>query len=496
MIVTGRLGTATCTFRVVLAFFVLAFCAKALPHSTFESSPEFPSFRHVLPPPPSPAPIVIHYHNCSEQQSAELTSEFQHLRAMAMEVLSLWHDHGARGRQLFDKDKLRRDGLLAAYDFFFSGRDSAPLFTSESQEVKGTLMEVVGRLARLKPVHPTDGKRARELQSDSGGMVENGELRVMCTPRKELDCGGPGTALGEDIEAFVSNGPTILLGDGKRLLTNTNDVYLCPHFWRNKSLHGKPLPALREISVGDFGDYRLFTLAHELLHTPTLTSPVYISPIMSDQHPRRSESRYLTLGFQDHAYGLRYPRSSEAIRPPQMPDVYGERMVRTYNEEGRLVGWKTENVPYVTSLSRDMAWVNADTVVYWLWVGWSGLETGCLTDARPEVRARSRRGPISRRQRIQEILIRNRRPAQQAVLGGKEASTSARLGLKEAECNSRCVPGSHFATETLGTPGERKILKRSWCQPEGFHRRWTPSRSVKAKSSSHNSFPEKRYVQK
>ncbi|KAF8417655.1 hypothetical protein EV426DRAFT_622262 [Tirmania nivea] len=431
-------------------------------------------------------PIPLHFSSCTPAQISSLTSEINLIRQLSTFISENWQNHNYSAH------------IRNTYDYFYTAGDTEPLYSYESAEVRGGLRRILKRLGEIQVLG------AGELRSQSPGRGERkkmgrGEgLRVICKPKREADCGN---SVGEGVEAFVSNGPTVRVGSevevlaikptgnvprrmkdqrlqdslegdiwqtkqrkekhrehrhrGKWLLTNGNDVHLCSLFWKNKSLHvSNPWQALREIPVGDFVDYRLLTLMHELTHTHILTGDLFLSPSHEDR---------LSLGLLDHGYGLRQPRSVENPDPSRLPRTYGERVVRKYDDSGKPVGRQVKEVPYVTELSSSEAWGNADTLVYFVFVAWQGE---CLNGHSHEFKDRGERhGRKTRDQRLREIeaTYTNRMCRQIAIQHtGRRFSG---LGGLMGGCAQKCPPGKDPILEVLrGSKRGRSELKRVWCK--------------------------------
>ena len=253
----------------------------------------------------------------------------------------------------------------------------------------------------------------------------------------------------------------------------------CPLFWKNKSLDvPNPWEALREIPVGDFVDYRceillflsfhillylpllltfkvVLTLMHELTHTHILTGDLFLSP---------SHEQRLSLGLLDHGYGLRQPRSTENPDPSSLPRTYGERAVRTYDESGKPVGREVKEVPYVTELSGNEAWGNADTLVYFVFVAWQGE---CRIGHSQEVKDQTeKRGKKNRDQRLREIGTTNTSRIGRQIPIQDAGRRSGGVGGLAGSCAQQCPPGKDPILEILrGGEQGRTELKRVWCKP-------------------------------
>ncbi|KAF8451415.1 hypothetical protein BGX38DRAFT_1183323 [Terfezia claveryi] len=296
----------------------------------------------------------LHFSSCTLAQISSLTSEINIIQQLSAAISENWQNHNYSAH------------IRNTYDYFYTAGDSEPLYPYESTEVRRGLRRVLERMGNIKVLG------AEELGGQGFGRVKRmkrgrGEgLRIICKPKGETDCEN---SVGEGVDAFVSNGPTVRVGlevealafkptsrvllqsiripkpeyaldggikntkhqhKGKWLLTNgRNDVHLCPLFWKNKPLNvPNPWEALKGIP-GDFVDYRLLTLMHELTHTHVLTGDLFLS---------LSHEYWLSLGLLDHGYGLRQPRSTEHPDPSSLPQTYGERVVRIYDDSGKPVG--------------------------------------------------------------------------------------------------------------------------------------------------------------
>lgn len=415
-------------------------------------------------------PIPLHFSSCTPVQISSLTSEINLIRQLSAAISENWQNHNYSAH------------IRNTYDYFYTAGDSEPLYPYESTEVRRGLRRVLERMGKIQVLG------AEELGGQGPGRVERMKrgrgdgLRIICKPKGEANCGN---SVGEGVEAFVSNGPTVRVAlevealavkpagrvrlqsvksqkpenalDGgikktrhqhkeKWLLTNGNDVHLCPLFWKNKPLDvPNPWEVLREIPIGDFVDYRLLTLMHELTHTHVLTGDLFLSP---------SHEHRLSLGLLDHGYGLRQPRSTENPDPSSLPPTYGERVVRIYDDSGKPVGRKVKEDPYVTELSGNEAWSNADTLVYFVFVAWQG-------ECRNEHSYRFN-GRKTRDQRLSEIVAAYKG---RGIAIQHAERRSAGLRELQGSCAQECPPGKDPILEILrGSERGRSNLKRVWCK--------------------------------
>jgi len=142
-------------------------------------------------------PIPLHFSSCTSAQISALTSELNLIRQLSTSISGNWQNHNYSAH------------IRNTYDYFYTAGDSEPLYPYESAEVRRGIRRVLERMGKIQVLgaEKLGGQRAGGGEGKKRGRGEG--LRIICKPKGEADCGN---SVGEGVEAFVNNGPTVKVG--------------------------------------------------------------------------------------------------------------------------------------------------------------------------------------------------------------------------------------------------------------------------------------------
>lgn len=151
---------------------------------------------------PPPPPLTLTFTHCTPSQRASLTSELHAIKHLSSALAQNW-DHPTLSPP-----------IRAAYEYFYTAGDAAPLYAYESSEVRRGLRRVLERLGGLQlEVGGVGGGKGNGKGGGGGdGKGKHGEgVRIVCGPRRRGDCGGGEI---EGVEAFVGGGAVVRVPRG------------------------------------------------------------------------------------------------------------------------------------------------------------------------------------------------------------------------------------------------------------------------------------------
>jgi len=141
-------------------------------------------------------PIPLYFSSCTPTQITALTSEINLIRQLSTSISENWQN---RNYSTHIRD---------VYNYFYTAGGSEPLYPYASSEVRRGLRRALERMGKIQ-VLGTE-KRSQSVVGGERKERKRGEgLRVICKPRREADCGN---SMGQGVEAFVGNGPTVRVG--------------------------------------------------------------------------------------------------------------------------------------------------------------------------------------------------------------------------------------------------------------------------------------------
>ena len=142
-------------------------------------------------------PIPLHFSSCTATQITSLTFEINLIRQLSTFVSENWDNHNYSSH------------IRNAYEYLYTAGDGESLYSYESTEVRRGLRRVLERVGKIQVL----GVGEQGSQNPGGGKQKEGRrgegLRIICKPKRGTDCGN---SVGEGVEAFVSNGPTLRVG--------------------------------------------------------------------------------------------------------------------------------------------------------------------------------------------------------------------------------------------------------------------------------------------